>query len=166
MSPAIINLILQLVSGAAGGNAAGKVNPSFGLGSTIANSIVGALGGVGGGYLLSTLLPNLISTAEGAGFDVTAIATQIVGGGVAGAVGGSPVYGSVRRSLVDPLVSGGLTSGIASTSSMQQTVLHSSRMQPLVPSRSASALARWSALERRRSRVSGRSRLPTGGITV
>src|ERR1044071_9939580 len=64
MSPAIINLIVQLISGAVGGNAAGKVNPSFDLGA-LANTIVGALGGVGGGYLLSTFLPNLISTAEG-----------------------------------------------------------------------------------------------------
>jgi hypothetical protein len=31
-------------------------------------------------------LPNLISTAEGAGFDVASIASQVVGGGVAGLV--------------------------------------------------------------------------------
>ena len=85
MSPAIINLIVQLISGAVGGNAAVKVNKGFDLGS-LANSIVGALGGVGGGYLLSTLLPNLIQTAEGAGFDVASLATQIVGGGVAGGI--------------------------------------------------------------------------------
>ena len=85
MSPAIINLLVQLISGAVGGNAAGKINKGFDLG-TLVNSIVGALGGVGGGYLLSTLLPNLISTAEGAGFDVASIASQAVGGGIAGLV--------------------------------------------------------------------------------
>ena len=84
MSPAIINLIVQLISGAVGGNAAGKVNPSFDLG-TLVNTIVGAIGGVGGGWLISTLAPALVA-AEGAGIDVAAIATQAVGGGVAGLV--------------------------------------------------------------------------------
>lgn len=84
MSPAIINLIVQLISGAVGGNAAGKVNSSFDLG-TLGNTIVGAIGGVGGGWLISTLAPAL-AAAEGAGIDVAAIATQVVGGGVAGLV--------------------------------------------------------------------------------
>lgn len=95
MSPTVISMIIQLISGAVGGNAAAKVNRGFDLG-TLANSIVGALGGVGGGYLLSTLLPNLIATAEGAGFDVAAVATQIVGGGVAGAVV-TAIIGAIRN---------------------------------------------------------------------
>jgi uncharacterized membrane protein YeaQ/YmgE (transglycosylase-associated protein family) len=84
MSPAIINLLVQLISGAIGGNAAGKVNPSFNLGALV-NTIVGAVGGVGGGWLISTLAPAL-AAAEGAGIDVAGIATQAVGGGVAGLV--------------------------------------------------------------------------------
>jgi uncharacterized membrane protein YeaQ/YmgE (transglycosylase-associated protein family) len=84
MSATLINLIVQLIAGAVGGNAAGKINSSFDLG-TLVNSIVGALGGVGGGYLIGMLAPAL-TMAEGAGVDVAAIATQAVGGGVAGLV--------------------------------------------------------------------------------
>ena len=35
MSPTIINLIVQLISGAIGGNAAGKINRSFDLGTLV-----------------------------------------------------------------------------------------------------------------------------------
>jgi uncharacterized membrane protein YeaQ/YmgE (transglycosylase-associated protein family) len=85
MSATVINLIIQLISGAVGGNAAGKINKGFDIG-TLGNTIAGAAGGVGGGYLLSTLLPNLIQAAEGGGLDIGAIASQAVGGGVAGLV--------------------------------------------------------------------------------
>lgn len=84
MSPAIINLIVQLISGAVGGNAAGKINPSFDLG-VLVNTVVGAIGGVGGGWLISTLAPAL-AAAEGAGIDVAGLAAQAVGGGAAGLV--------------------------------------------------------------------------------
>jgi uncharacterized membrane protein YeaQ/YmgE (transglycosylase-associated protein family) len=40
----IVSLIIQLVSGAAGGNLAGKAMPSLNLG-TVGNSIAGILGG-------------------------------------------------------------------------------------------------------------------------
>jgi uncharacterized membrane protein YeaQ/YmgE (transglycosylase-associated protein family) len=81
----LTNLIVQLIAGAVGGNAAGSLMKNLSLG-TLANSIVGALGGVGGGYLLQTLLPGLISAAEGGGVDIAALASQAVGGGVAGLV--------------------------------------------------------------------------------
>lgn len=83
MSATLINLIVQLIAGAAGGNAAGKVSKGFDLGPLL-NSLTGAAGGVGGGYLLSTLLPGLLGAAEGAGVDIAAIASNAVGGGVAG----------------------------------------------------------------------------------
>ena len=56
MSATIINLIIQLIAGAVGGNAAGAASKDISLG-TLGNTIVGAVGGVGGGQLLSALIP-------------------------------------------------------------------------------------------------------------
>lgn len=50
----ILPLILQLISGALGGNGAGKAMPKLSLGN-IGNTIAGILGGLGGGQLLSIL---------------------------------------------------------------------------------------------------------------
>jgi hypothetical protein len=50
------SLIVQLLGGVAGGNAAGKGLPSLDLGA-VGNTIAGALGGVGGGQLLQALIP-------------------------------------------------------------------------------------------------------------
>ncbi len=51
---------------------------------TLGNTIAGALGGVGGGQILTALLPMLAGTAENV--DIGAIVGQAVGGGVAGAI--------------------------------------------------------------------------------
>ena len=56
MSATIINLIIQLIAGAVGGNAAGAASKDISLG-TLGNTIAGAVGGVGGGQLLSALIP-------------------------------------------------------------------------------------------------------------
>jgi hypothetical protein len=66
MSATIINLIIQLIAGAIG------------------DTIAGAVGGVGGGQLLSALVPMLAGV--GNNVDITALASQAVGGGVAGAI--------------------------------------------------------------------------------
>jgi uncharacterized membrane protein YeaQ/YmgE (transglycosylase-associated protein family) len=63
MSATIINLIIQLIAGAVGGNVAGSNLKDYNLGQ-IGNTIAGALGGVGGGQLLAALLPALAGTAE------------------------------------------------------------------------------------------------------
>ena len=47
-----MELVVQLVAGLVGGNAAGAALKNLSLG-TLGNSIVGLLGGAGGGYLLS-----------------------------------------------------------------------------------------------------------------
>jgi hypothetical protein len=78
------SLILQLLGGVAGGNAAGKGLPNFDLG-TLGNTIAGALGGVGGGQLLQALIPALAG-AGGAGLDIGSIVGQLVGGGASGAI--------------------------------------------------------------------------------
>jgi hypothetical protein len=83
MSATIINLIIQLVAGAIGGNATGATMKNLDLGA-LGNTIAGALGGAGGGMALTALLP-MLSGAAGE-VDVGALVGQAVGGGVAGAV--------------------------------------------------------------------------------
>jgi hypothetical protein len=79
----IINIIIQLIAGAVGGNAAGAGLKNYDLG-TLGNTIAGALGGVGGGQILTALLPMIAGTADNV--DIGAIIGQAVGGGVAGAI--------------------------------------------------------------------------------
>ena len=83
MSAPLINLVIQLVAGALGGNAAGATMKNLDLG-TLGNSIAGAIGGAGGGTLLTALLPLLQGAASNV--DVGALVGQAVGGGVSGAV--------------------------------------------------------------------------------
>ena len=80
----LINLIIQLVSGVVGGNAAGAALKDYNLGG-IGNTIAGAIGGVGGGQLLQAAIP-AIAAAAGGNLDVAAIIGQIVGGGAGGAI--------------------------------------------------------------------------------
>jgi len=83
MSAMLVNLIIQLIAGAVGGNAAGAGLKDYSLGQ-IGNTIAGALGGVGGGQLLTALLPVLAGTAGNV--DIGSVLGQAVGGGVAGAI--------------------------------------------------------------------------------
>ena len=76
-------LLVQLVSGAVGGNAAGAVLKKFSLG-TLGNSIVGILGGGLGGTILQTLLGG--GAAPAGGMDMVGIISSIAGGGVGGGV--------------------------------------------------------------------------------
>ena len=64
MSGTIINIIIQLIAGAIGGNAAGVAGKDVSLG-TGGNTIAGALGGVAGGSLLTSLIPMLSGGAGG-----------------------------------------------------------------------------------------------------
>jgi uncharacterized membrane protein YeaQ/YmgE (transglycosylase-associated protein family) len=78
----VTSLIVQLVSGAVGGNAAGAALKKLSLG-TVGNSIVGILGGGLGGQILAALGMG----ADGAGaMDAGSIVSSIAGGGVGGAV--------------------------------------------------------------------------------
>lgn len=81
----MLALIIQLISGAVGGNVAGSVLKQYDLG-TLGNSIAGVLGGGIGGQLLTMLVPALGAAAAGGGIDLTAIVGQIVGGGIGGSV--------------------------------------------------------------------------------
>jgi len=75
------SLIIQLISGALGGNAAGALMKKLSLG-TVLNSILGIVGGGLGGQLLNLLG---VGTAGG-GLDLGGIITSIAGGGVGGGI--------------------------------------------------------------------------------
>jgi uncharacterized membrane protein YeaQ/YmgE (transglycosylase-associated protein family) len=85
----MIALIIQLLSGAVGGNIAGALFKNINLG-TIGNSIAGILGGALGGQLLHMVLgggaANAATTATSSGFDLTSILSNVGGGGIGGAV--------------------------------------------------------------------------------
>jgi hypothetical protein len=74
-------LIIQLISGAVGGNVAGGLLSKYSLG-TVGNSIAGIVGGGVGGQLLGMLVPAL----AGGGMDIGSIIGQVAGGGVGGAI--------------------------------------------------------------------------------
>jgi hypothetical protein len=76
----LLPLLMQLGSGAIGGNVAGKAMPDNSLG-TLGNTIAGIAGGGIGGTLLSTVLG---SAASGGGMGLGSIISQVAGGGVGG----------------------------------------------------------------------------------
>ena len=76
-----IPIIIQLVSGAAGGNALGAAVKNLSLGK-LGDTIIGLIGGVGGARLLTILGASL--TGSG-GMDATAVAGDVAGGGAGGA---------------------------------------------------------------------------------
>jgi hypothetical protein len=83
MSSTIINLIIQIIAGAVGGNAAAASMENVDLGPA-GNTIAGALGGIGGGQILGALIPTLAAAA--AGVDWKVVIGQFVGGSVGGAI--------------------------------------------------------------------------------
>lgn len=81
----IVTLLVQLISGALGGNVAGALFRNLSLG-TIGNSLAGIIGGGLGGQILTSIF-NLPGAASGAGgLDLMAILTQVAGGGVGGGI--------------------------------------------------------------------------------
>jgi len=77
----LLPLIVQLISGAVGGNVAGGILKNFSLG-TAGNSIVGILGGGIGGQLLGMMG---VATSTG-GMDVASVIGSLASGGVGGSV--------------------------------------------------------------------------------
>ncbi len=76
--------IIQIVSGAVGGNIAGKAMQNFSLGP-ILNSLVGIIGGGLGGQILSMVgLGGVGDIASSP--DIANILTDVAGSGVGGAV--------------------------------------------------------------------------------
>lgn len=94
----IVNLLITLASGLAGGNIAGAAMQDKGLG-TVGNSVTGLLGGGAGSYIMHAL--NLLASAgvtaaasgmapdaahAAGGMDLSSLITNIAGSGVGGAV--------------------------------------------------------------------------------
>ncbi len=75
------NLIIQLISGAIGGNLAGKLLPKFDLG-TLWNSAAGVVGGGIGAQAIAAVLPGLLVGGTGLGGVLSSVAAGGVGGGV------------------------------------------------------------------------------------
>jgi uncharacterized membrane protein YeaQ/YmgE (transglycosylase-associated protein family) len=85
MNSFLLNLVMQLVAGAVGGNAAGAMLKQFNLGP-VGNSIAGIIGGGLGGQILHTIVNGGGIPSAAATLDPGSILTQIVGGGVGGGV--------------------------------------------------------------------------------
>ncbi len=77
----LLPLIVQLVSGAIGGNVAGSLMKKFSMG-TMWNSIIGIVGGGLGGQILGMLGLDL----GGGEMDLAGILGNVAGGGVGGGV--------------------------------------------------------------------------------
>ncbi|RDJ25289.1 hypothetical protein DWF00_16260 [Bosea caraganae] len=78
-------ILINLIAGAIGGNAAGKVAPSFDIG-TIGNTIAGALGGTALGQLIPLVLPAITAAAASGNLSVGSIVTNLISGGAGGAI--------------------------------------------------------------------------------
>jgi len=92
-------LIIQLVTGAIGGNVAGGLLKKLSLG-TLGNSIVGILGGGLGGQLLAMLGVADQAQASG-GTDLATIVSSVAGGGVGGGVL-LAIIGAIRKAMSKP----------------------------------------------------------------
>jgi uncharacterized membrane protein YeaQ/YmgE (transglycosylase-associated protein family) len=88
-----MELIVQIIAGLIGGNAAGAGLKNLSLG-TAGNSIAGAVGGGLGG-----LLTGVLTGAPIEGMDMNAIIQSVVGGGVGGAVL-TAIAGMLKKALV------------------------------------------------------------------
>lgn len=75
-------LLIQLISGAVGGNIAGSIMKNISLG-TLGNTIAGIVGGGIAGQVLEQVFHTAVA---GGTLDPVAILTQIVGGGVGGSI--------------------------------------------------------------------------------
>jgi len=93
----IVALIIQLISGAVGGNVAGALMKKFSLG-TAGNSIVGILGGGIGGQILAALGLGGAGGGDAAGLDIGSIISSIAGGGVGGGLL-MAIIGVIRQAM-------------------------------------------------------------------
>ncbi|PWB33972.1 hypothetical protein DCO48_08310 [Pseudomonas sp. SDI] len=79
----IVTLIVQIISGVVGGNAAGLSKQGMG---PLLNSIFGGVGGVILGQVLAALTGEPGAVAAGGGLDLPALISSVAGGGVGGAL--------------------------------------------------------------------------------
>jgi len=87
-------LIIHLISGALGGNLAGRLIPNYSMG-VAGNSVAGVLGGGIGGWILGML--GLVSIDSG--LDLFAVLGNIVGGALGGGLI-MVVLGTLKKAFV------------------------------------------------------------------
>jgi hypothetical protein len=78
-------ILINLVAGALGGNAAGKASSNLDLG-TLGNTIAGAVGGGVLGQIITLLIPAVTAAAQAGNLSVGGIISQVVAGGAGGAI--------------------------------------------------------------------------------
>jgi len=78
-------ILINLVAGALGGNAAGKTSPNFDMG-TLGNTIAGAVGGGVLGQIVTLLLPAITAAVQTGDLSISGIVGQLVAGGAGGAI--------------------------------------------------------------------------------
>ena len=99
----IVGLIIQLISGAVGGNVAGAALKQYDLG-TIGNTIAGVIGGGVGAQIIGALLGGggeAVGTAGAGGLDIGSIIGQIASGGVGGGVL-MVIVGLIKQAMSGP----------------------------------------------------------------
>jgi hypothetical protein len=93
----MLSLLVQLISGAVGGNIAGGLLKHASLGP-VGNSIVGILGGGLGGQLLGMLGMASAGAAGGGSLDIGSILSSVAGGGVGGGIL-MAIVGMIRQQM-------------------------------------------------------------------
>ncbi len=91
------SLLIQLISGAVGGNAVGAITKNESIGP-LGNTIAGALGGGIGGQLLKTILGGGAAAAS-SGLDLGTIVQGFLTGGISGGLT-ALVVGLVKAKLM------------------------------------------------------------------
>ena len=81
----MLALIIQLISGAIGGNLAGSLMKKSSLG-TLWNSVAGIIGGGLGGQVLGMISPSLGAAASSGNLDIASILGSVAAGGVGGGI--------------------------------------------------------------------------------
>lgn len=93
-------LLINLISGAAGGIATGKASSNLDLG-TIGNTIAGLVGGGVLGQIVTLLLPAATTAIQSGNFSVSGIISQVVAGGAGGAIL-TAAAGLIKNSMMKP----------------------------------------------------------------
>jgi hypothetical protein len=98
---ALLPLIIQLISGAVGGNIVGGVLKNLTLGPT-GNTIAGGVGGLVGGFLLPyigvTGATAVTDAVNSSGLDIGTIISNVAGGGVGGLIL-TAIVGAIKNAL-------------------------------------------------------------------
>ena len=81
----MLQILINLITGALGGLGAGKASPNFDLG-TIGNIISGLVGGGLLGQIVTLLLPSIVAAAGSGNLSVGGVVSQAIAGGAGGAI--------------------------------------------------------------------------------